>query len=73
MDRLEEPEFRWENSFLQKDNGRLINPARLTTDFNQPICGLPNQGATFNLSGKDDLLPCLAERLLQWAVESIGR
>lgn len=70
---IDQSEFRWERPFLQNEKKSLLTPSRLTTDFTQPICGLPTQGASFNLTGKDVLLPCLADQLLQWAIQSIGR
>ncbi|WP_297514734.1 hypothetical protein [Flavobacterium sp.] len=36
-----------------------------------PFCSLPTQGAAFSISGRDVFLPCLADRLLQWALQSV--
>ncbi|MCZ8145190.1 hypothetical protein [Flavobacterium sp.] len=40
-------------------------------DVPVPFCSLPTQGAAFSISGRDVFLPCLADRLLQWAVQSV--
>lgn len=40
-------------------------------DVPVPFCSLPTQGAAFNVSGRDVFLPCLADRFLQWALQSV--
>lgn len=42
-----------------------------TQEVPAPFCSLPTQGAAFNVSGRDVFLPCLADRFLQWALQSV--
>jgi hypothetical protein len=42
-----------------------------TQEVPAPFFSLPTQGAAFNVSGRDVFLPCLADRFLQWALQSV--
>lgn len=42
-----------------------------TQEVPVPFCSLPTQGAAFNVSRRDVFLPCLADRFLQWALQSV--